>query len=30
MTRGDHLLWFEAKSVNYEIEAKVHISVLAD
>jgi hypothetical protein len=28
MARGDHLLWFEAKSVNYEIEAKVHISVL--
>jgi hypothetical protein len=29
MDRGDHLLWFKARSVNYEIEAKVHISVLA-
>jgi hypothetical protein len=29
LTRGEHLLHFKALSVNYEIEAKVHIGVLA-
>jgi hypothetical protein len=29
MTRGEHLLYFKALSVNYEVEAKVHIGVLA-
>jgi hypothetical protein len=28
MKRGEHLLYFKAFSVNYEIEAKVHIGVL--
>jgi len=29
MNKGEHLLYFKALSVNYEIEAKVHIGVLA-
>lgn len=29
LTRGEHLLHFKAQSVNYEIEAKVHIGVVA-
>lgn len=28
MNRGEHLLYFKALSVNYEIEAKVHIGVI--
>jgi hypothetical protein len=29
MNRGEHLLYFKALSVNYEVEAKVHIGILA-
>jgi hypothetical protein len=29
MSRGEHLLYFKALSVNFEIEAKVHIGILA-
>jgi hypothetical protein len=29
LNKGEHLLYFRALSVNYEIEAKVHIGVLA-
>ena len=29
MHKGEHLLYFKALSVNYEIEAKVHIGILA-
>jgi hypothetical protein len=28
LTKGDHLLYFKATSVNYEVEAKIQISVL--
>jgi hypothetical protein len=29
MNKGEHLLYFKALSVNYEVEAKVHIGMLA-
>ena len=29
LSKGEHLLYFKAFSVNFEIEAKVHIGVLA-
>jgi hypothetical protein len=29
MRRGEHLLYFKAFSVNYEVEAKVHIGIIA-
>jgi len=28
LTKGDHLLYFKASSINYEVEAKIQISVL--
>jgi hypothetical protein len=28
MNRGEHLLYFKALSVNYEVEAKVHVGVI--
>ena len=30
LRRGEHLMVIDVKSVNYEIEAKVHISVMAE
>jgi hypothetical protein len=30
MSRGDHLLQFKANSVNYEVDARIHINILTN